>query len=514
MICQNCGKKMESGEKFCTNCGQKLDTLETNEEKNTVEISKQPEENLTENEVKEVENNTTIIKEEKTKKKINKTPFIIIAVVLVAILAALLIIKFIVSSPKNLFFKGINEAYSNISEKFDNDITEENKYKDKVVTLKSSTTFDLNGNKYYLDSSVISIFDLLNQIKLELNETMDYKNSNFDMDLILSNDSDKLAIETNKRENDIYFKLVDIYDKYISVPFKVSTNVTSKEDLDYVTKSLKDIFLKSLDNSKFVSESATSIINEEELELNKISYEIDSNEADRIIKNIIEEMKKDDKLIEILSNNSNISKEEFISTLDSAIENLDTTSMDKVIISVYTKGILNEVISYDIYVKSENKSFKIAFSDYKDVEEIKISLNEMTMITLSTKKVKDNEYETTIKSLTATAKINTTTTDEKTTMLITLDELSSKIDFDGKIEYTNKNDAGNIDMSFKLNINENEILDLNMNTKYEISLNGTLKQIDSNDTVSEVDQETFSEIMTNLQSNKFLVSIMNTLMGY
>lgn len=507
MICKNCGNSKISDEKFCTNCGTKFsDTVEqnvteiSNENSVYTQIEKQPE---------NVE----------AKKKTNIAPFMVVGVILIiAVIIALLIMKFVAFTPKNLFFKGINEAYSNISETLSLDSNKENKYKDKIVSLESNTTFDLNADEDYLGSEVVYIFDLLNKIKLGLNETMDPKTSNFDLDLTLSNDEGNLSIEGNKRDNTIYLKLVDIFDKYISIPMDVTVTVNTmeKEDLEYLTKKIKDIFLNSLDESKFVQESVTLSLQNEDVNANKISYEIDAKEAEKILTYVTEEIQKDDKLLEILATSSNLTKKELSDLLDELVLEVDDTSTDVIELSVYTTGLFNEIVSYDISVKSEEMSIKIAFSDYKDVNEIRLSSNGMSIIHIQTKEIKKDEYETTITALTASAKINTSTSDTKSTMTITLDELSSGIDFDGKFEYTNNNDKGNLIMSLKLNIEDEEIFDLNTNTEYEISIDKTLKQINIHNAVDSefLTEEDSQQILTNLQKNGFFNSIMNSIMGY
>ena len=340
MYCTNCGKKIEEGELFCTNCGNKLNNEEEKIEKEEVKTNDSQDQNLKqeetqENDLKQEEvkleevKNDNVIEQKPKKKKINKVPFIIIGIVLIVLLIALLIVKLVVFSPKNIFFKGINKAYSNISDKFDNLKSNDNN-KDKIVNIKTNTTINLEGNEYYFDSSVTNLFDILNELEIELNETIDNKTLNFDMSTTLSNDSGKLSLESYKRDNDSYFKLVDIYDKYISVPLNIDTNIDtiSNEDIDYTIKTIKDIFLKSLDSSKFEQSKDVISIQDKDLEVSKISYLINSEEAKRIIEKMVIEIKKDDKLLEILLKNSDTTKEQLIDSLEELPNMIDLDSQD------------------------------------------------------------------------------------------------------------------------------------------------------------------------------------------
>ena len=152
MICPNCGRQTESDEKFCVGCGAPLTDSDNSKEevKNEFQEEKVDEVNTenieTQNESEEqvdseytvdlsnnnielnatdnvenqpvIANNDTVgVVEPSVKPKKSKKAFIIVAIVFALILIALLIVKFLVFTPKNLFFKGINEAYSNTIEK-------------------------------------------------------------------------------------------------------------------------------------------------------------------------------------------------------------------------------------------------------------------------------------------------------------------------------------------------------------------------------------------------------------
>ncbi len=510
MFCTNCGKELKSKEKFCTNCGSKVENKIT-QETNSIdqEITTKTNEQSNDEKLQKDLNKQEIIKE-KTKKKINKIPFIIAITVLVVILIGLLILKFIVFSPKNLFFKGINEVYSNISSKVNDmfDDEKENKYKDKTVSIKTSTTFKLNGNELYFDSSVKSLFDFLNEVEINMNEVIDNKTLDFDLNTSISNNEGKLNLDAYKRENSMYLKFVDIYDKYILQPFNAASESSdiSKENLNYITKTIKDIFLKSLDNSKFEQNKDNLSIQGEDLEVNKISYRIDAKEAQRIMKKVVLEMKKDDKLIDLLSSNLNVSKEKLNEMLDNLY--VDEFSTDVLTLNVYTKGFLNDIICYDISIKNENGSYKILFSNYKEVEQIRFSINGLNMISINKKEVSKDKYETEINALTLKAKINSLYSEEKTNIDFDLTDATSNVKLSGSINYTG-DDKKQLDLSMKLNVSNEEIFDISAKTIYEISTDATLDNINTGNSIkiNEISNTELEEILKKLQENKFVLSL-------
>lgn len=521
MYCTNCGKKIEEGELFCTNCGNKLNNEEEKIEKEEVKTNDSHDQNLKQEETKENDlkqeevkleevKNDNAIEQKPKKKKINKVPFIIIGIVLIVLLIALLIVKLIVFSPKNIFFKGINKAYSNISDKFDNLKSNDNN-KDKIVNIKTNTTINLEGNEYYFDSSVTNLFDILNELEIELNETIDNKTLNFDMSTTLSNDSGKLSLESYKRDNDSYFKLVDIYDKYISVPLNIDTNIDtiSNEDIDYTIKTIKDIFLKSLDSSKFEQSKDVISIQDKDLEVSKTSYLINSEEAKRIIEKMVIEIKKDDKLLEILLKNSDTTKEQLIDSLEELPNMIDLDSQDTITIDVYTKGVLHDVIAYDINLKGEDSSVKLFFSKYDDIDEIRVLVNGMAMINITTKSLDNNTSETTITALTLTANITSKKTNDETNITIKAKEISSNIDFEGNLVIDNSK----FNLNSKINVDNEQLFKLDVNTTYEINDNATLKNINTNNSVTpeEISDVELEEIFQKLQENKFISRIMNSL---
>ena len=543
MICPNCGRQTESDEKFCVGCGAPLTDSDNSKEevKNEFQEEKVDEVNTenieTQNESEEqvdseytvdlsnnnielnatdnvenqpvIANNDTVgAVEPSVKPKKSKKAFIIVAIVFALILIALLIVKFLVFTPKNLFFKGINEAYSNTIEKI-----EKNDKNDKTLSLKTNTTFDVKVNDNYVDDSTKQMLDFINNLKLEMNESIDSKTLNFDLNTILSNSSDKLELELYKREKAMYVGLGNLYSKYIKLDVSEVKDLDT-ESLNYVAKELKNIFLNSLDNSKFKQEKANITLQDKEMKVNKISYEFDKDEIKRILKEMKEKINNNQKLLDKMTSVTGKTKEELNQTFEDLLNEVESSYKEelansKVVLTVYTKGLLNDVIGYSLTVKENQNNIKLTYFYNKDVKEFKLIANSITFLTTTTKEISKNETETNITMFTATGKINTKTTDEKIVSTINVSELSSGMDLSGTIELPNKKDSATLNSFIKLNVSNEEVFNFNVKTTYEKSSDVILKEIDDKNSVSAYDlqQIDLENIMNKLTQNKFFAAM-------
>ena len=544
MICPNCGRQTESDEKFCVGCGAPLtdsdnskeevknefqeenkvdevntENIETPNESEeqvdseyTVDLSNNNIElNATDNVENQpiITNNDTVgVVEPSVKPKKSKKAFIIVAIVFALILIALLIVKFFVFTPKNLFFKGINEAYSNTIEKI-----EKNDKNDKTLSLKTNTTFDVKVNDKYVDDSTKQMLDFINNLKLEMNESIDSKTLNFDLNTILSNSSDKLELELYKREKSMYVGLGNLYSKYIKLDVSEVKDLDT-ESLNYVAKELKNIFLNSLDNSKFKQEKANITLQDKEMKVNKISYEFDKDEIKRILKEMKEKINNNQKLLDKMTSVTGKTKEELNQTFEDLLNEVESSYKEelansKVVLTVYTKGLLNDVIGYSLTVKEDQNNIKLTYFYNKDVKEFKLIANSITFLTTTTKEISKNETETNITMFTATGKINTKTTDEKIVSTINVSELSSGMNLSGTIELPNKKDSATLNSFIKLNVSNEEVFNFNVKTTYEKSSDVILKEIDDKNSVSAYDlqQIDLENIMNKLTQNKFFAAM-------
>ena len=368
-------------------------------------------------------------------------------------------------------------------------------------------------NDNYVDDSTKQMLDFINNLKLEMNESIDSKTLNFDLNTILSNSSDKLELELYKREKAMYVGLGNLYSKYIKLDVSEVKDLDT-ESLNYVAKELKNIFLNSLDNSKFKQEKANITLQDKEMKVNKISYELDKDEIKRILKEMKEKINNNQKLLDKMTSVTGKTKEELNQTFEDLLNEVESSYKEelansKVVLTVYTKGLLNDVIGYSLTVKEDQNNIKLTYFYNKDVKEFKLIANSITFLTTTTKEISKNETETNITMFTATGKINTKTTDEKIVSTINVSELSSGMDLSGTIELPNKKDSATLNSFIKLNVSNEEVFNFNVKTTYEKSSDVILKEIDDKNSVSAYDlqQNDLENIMNKLTQNKFFAAM-------
>ena len=151
-----------------------------------------------------------------------------------------------------------------------------------------------------------------------------------------------------------------------------------------------------------------------------------------------EKINNNQKLLDKMTSVTGKTKEELNQTFEDLLNEVESSYKEelansKVVLTVYTKGLLNDVIGYSLTVKEDQNNIKLTYFYNKDVKEFKLISNSITFLTTTTKEISKNETETNITMFTATGKINTKTTDEKIVSTINVSELSSGMDLSGTI---------------------------------------------------------------------------------
>ncbi|MCM1371160.1 MAG: zinc ribbon domain-containing protein [Clostridium sp.] len=578
MFCKNCGKELKEGETFCTNCGMKVsdNEVETNEVKESqeeikavvsdnedistetnnetfvedvVEEKKEKSEESSDANNSDIETNNensiekVVESSEKleTKEEISNTPesnheeiitkkkknksnkglkiaLIIAGILVIAVVGFFLVTKFILFTPKNLFNKGIEKLYSGIENSAN--IKESEKYKDKIVNIKANSKFDLYVNDDYLESNIQPILNILNDIKISTDQTIDTKTSEFNLISTLSNDAGKLSIGIISNENGIYYKLNDLYDKYLYLDTKditnglTNVNTFNQEDFNYAKDKIKEIFMSTLDDSKFEESDANLKLNDNDENVKAISYKIDEREQKRIYKEVISKIKDDSKLMEILTKMSGLSKEELIDNMNES--NISDDFGDAVItLKIYTKGLFNDIVGYSLTFKEDDESIEILYTTYNKIDELKIKSNGMTLFKSVTEKESKEESTTTITLLTLTGTIKEVTKDKETTLTANLNEATTGLKFNFEIK-SGTEDKGDMNINASLKIKDDLVFEAKISGDFETSILDKMEDVNTSNYVNieDLSEEDGIALLESIQNNKFINSIAETLMLY
>jgi hypothetical protein len=156
-------------------------------------------------------------------------------------------------------------------------------------------------------------------------------------------------------DNNAYISLKDDFDKLIKIEgvdlgevFSSTSSTLSESDIKYLVKAYKDILIDSLDMNDFVKSSATITLNGKDTKVNKLTYDMTSERATKLVNNIIDGTLKDSKLLDILSKATGSSVDELKSELSSSKITDNSSSTEVITFDIYTKGFNNEFVGMDI----------------------------------------------------------------------------------------------------------------------------------------------------------------------
>lgn len=358
MICKNCGTQLEEGSKFCAECGTSVDSVQ--ESVNTIDNSVVSEPTVSEPVVSEpintgnqsfepinqnlgsVESGTATNSYDDFGEKHKKNLLVPVIIFLVLALIAGGVYYYF-NNKKRVVKNLINNAY----EKFD------------------SLTF---GDKLDLGQSVLVSGDLsvntnipelqdLNSEKINYVVGVDYSNKKMELGASLEENGLKIIdAAMYMLDNNAYVLLKDNFDKLIKFPvdemddmFTVSNNLNlSEEDIKYIGKAYKDILIDSIDSNDLVKSTATITLDGKDTKVTKLTYDMTSQRASKLINNIIDGTLNDSKLLDILSKATGVSVDELKSELSSSKVTDTSSSSDKITFDIYTKGFNNSFVGMDI----------------------------------------------------------------------------------------------------------------------------------------------------------------------
>ena len=272
--------------------------------------------------------------EKKPKKgKILKILIIVVCIIILGIIGVFAWSK-LNSKPEKIFSRVIDEI---------------EELKERKGSKTEKINFELSATASSMNNDVTMLNTILSQVKLKATTEVDYEqkvlNQNFTVSVM---GDDALNADAIFQDNKMYFYLKNLYSKYIEIPTEEIedfdySSIFENVDLNSDSKLLEDIktILKNKIAYKIYTQEKVSIepsSTGDKKNVLKTSTQFSANEIKEIIDQVLNAYGK-------YADNTEISK---------AIENLDidldTTEPNEnyAVISIYTKGLKNEVVRADI----------------------------------------------------------------------------------------------------------------------------------------------------------------------
>ncbi len=392
--------------------------------------------------------------EKKPKKKVGLI-ITVVVLVLVALIAAggFVYLKFFNNKPQKIFEKAISKAFEMTEKTAKN----EGKLDIELSASLNSTSQDMMMANTYLQMIKLNLTTEFNMDKKVLNQGISV--SAFDEPVI--------SVEGLIQDNNIYFLLNNIYSKYIQVPSEEMEGVEPNEIFntenievsEKLVKELKQILLDEV-NSKELTQENVEVDGDK---LTKTTVKFTAKEIEQIITKLTVELYK----ISPVNDVKNIV--EGLEQIE--IDEEDAENDNYLEISIYTKRLTGKIVKTEIVMinVADDEAIVVTIAEKEDEKvEITFAMNEdsiatnkaVTMFTLTIKEEGENKGTVTLKA--------------------NIDEAASSVTITAKysIDYNAKVEPKNVRNS----INANDLTEKDMN-----------------------------EMMTNIENNKFLYSIIQSL---
>lgn len=362
-------------------------------------------------------------------------------------------LKFFNNKPQKIFEKAISKAFEMTEKTAKN----EGKLDIELSASLNSTSQDMMMANTYLQMIKLNLTTEFNMDKKVLNQGISV--SAFDEPVI--------SVEGLIQDNNIYFLLNNIYSKYIQVPSEEMEGVEPNEIFntenievsEKLVKELKQILLDEV-NSKELTQENVEVDGDK---LTKTTVKFTAKEIEQIITKLTVELYK----ISPVNDVKNIV--EGLEQIE--IDEEDAENDNYLEISIYTKRLTGKIVKTEIVMinVADDEAIVVTIAEKEDEKvEITFAMNEdsiatnkaVTMFTLTIKEEGENKGTVTLKA--------------------NIDEAASSVTITAKysIDYNAKVEPKNVRNS----INANDLTEKDMN-----------------------------EMMTNIENNKFLYSIIQSL---
>lgn len=473
-------------------------------------------------------NNQGQYDQQQSKKK-KPTALIVIAAVLVICVIAALAYYFIWNNPKNIFLNAVNNEYQALSNELSKLSGNDKLSKEDVITTSGTLDFDIQATNELQSPEVTKLLEELSKLNMTVNTGVDRKNKEFAAEIMLNAEKDQLInVNMYGTKKSIYVELKNLLNKFIEVPMEeeydnlFSDTNASIDDVDYVLNATKDSFLKNIDKKDFKQTKETIKVDGKDVKVTKTSYELNDKTATVLVEKMIKELKEDKKYVEKLASLSRKEETEVKEEMEDALKELkeeNSSSSDAVFLSIYTKGMMNEAVAYEVNAKTDYSDNKIRYTK-GNTSTLVFTESGTEVLNITVKDEASNKKKITLTSDTIDMTIGVEDNDNIHKYVYTLNEKESDAKMYGTLVLNtkevakNKKYQENVELEMFMDISGiTKALTLKVNTAAttEVGKNLTIPEITNVTSIENLTEEDMNTILTNLSKNTKLVEFVNTI---
>lgn len=284
--------------------------------------------------------------------KKKKIIVIIVIIVAIGLLVAGGILLYQNYSNKNRIVTSFNELKTALTETLNLD---EDTTSTKITqTVTGSTRFNINPMLGNSEDGTDVVIGNLNNSTFNYEYRLDTESKRMYMDgSLLLNATELLGINFYQAEDISYVFLRNIFDKYIVIENSdiftyLEESNQAVEDVNYIY----DKIIESLGNN--ITTDDIKVTNQDGKK--KISLELNEERLNEISKNIVNDLKKDDKAKEILGNS--------LDELDTTTSSSSSDNNSYLYYSIYLEK--NDIVTYEFGLNDSDGNYSIEFNNGKE----------------------------------------------------------------------------------------------------------------------------------------------------
>lgn len=329
-----------------------------------------------------------------------------------------------------------------------------------------------------IKTNVEDVKEVINDFKLDYTYGFDVKNKLAEFETkVKEGNNDNLIVNANIKNDNIYLSLKDIYEKIILIDSNtikenlgisineifetIENSNTQIEDIKYIAEELKEITSNTLTKLNYSKTREKIAINNKDISVTKNTLYLNEENLKLFFNSIVDEFLKNDKLLDKWATLVNVDKNDLKKELEEfkkTIEEAEASEFeDNSGISIYTTGLLGNVVKVSLESENEEVLYYINYKDYKAFysENTIIEINNRNLSLIMNDKV---VLEGTVNTL----------EDNKIDVVFNTTKDSEDLIFKGSFKYNKSDKENNFDLNVEISEGvEKRILSVVYTTKEE-----------------------------------------------